>query len=100
MTKKQIENDSINDDVSEQMIAELTCAICLDEFPESDCKVVVLPCHRHTFHQACIEKWLKVNSVCPECRFEVTESNLLKQKKIIKKAKKETKKKSNNGSIQ
>lgn len=54
---------------------EFVCAICLEEF-DTDCQVVVLPCKSHTFHGPCIEKWLKVNSVCPECRFQVTKGNL------------------------
>ena len=33
---------------------ELTCAICLESFPDG-CLVVLLPCKSHTFHQSCIE---------------------------------------------
>jgi hypothetical protein len=62
---------------------ELTCAICLDTF-EHQSKVVALPCKAHIFHPECIEKWIKNNAVCPECRFEVTVQRLDEQKKEIK----------------
>jgi deoxyadenosine/deoxycytidine kinase len=54
--------------------------------------VVALPCKAHSFHPSCIEQWLKVNSVCPECRFNVAKENLAQQKKDMKKAFKEIKK--------
>jgi E3 ubiquitin-protein ligase SDIR1 len=62
---------------------ELTCAICLDTL-EHQSKVVALPCKAHIFHAVCIEKWIKNNAVCPECRFEVTVKRLDEQKKEIK----------------
>ena len=65
----------------------MVCAICLEDFQQGS-EVVVLPCRNHTFHLVCIEKWLKVNSVCPECRFTVTKHNLIDQKKQIKNARK------------
>jgi hypothetical protein len=70
---------------------ELTCAICLEEFKDNE-SVVALPCKAHSFHPSCIQQWLKVNSVCPECRFNVSKNNLEQQKKDMKKAFKEIKK--------
>lgn len=52
------------------------CAICLVNFGDDE-EVVPLPCNpRHYFHEACIEEWLKTNSVCPLCRTPVTEEML------------------------
>ena len=70
---------------------EHVCSICLEDF-KAGCEVVLLPCRNHTFHVECIEKWLKVNSVCPECRFTVTKANLEEQKKDFKKVQKVIKK--------
>ncbi|XP_071703958.1 E3 ubiquitin-protein ligase SIS3-like [Rutidosis leptorrhynchoides] len=42
------------------------CPICLEEFSVGD-MVRGLPC-AHSFHLACIDKWLKVNLRCPRCR--------------------------------
>lgn len=55
--------------------SDLTCAICLDEF-QPGIQVVPLPCKSHSFHLNCIEMWLKKNSICPVCRFQVTKANL------------------------
>lgn len=45
------------------------CSICLDDFETGD-KVKTLPCF-HAFHAACVDKWLKMNHVCPVCKKEV-----------------------------
>lgn len=42
-----------------------TCTICLNEV-----KAVPLTCG-HVFHKKCIDKWLKENSSCPNCREKV-----------------------------
>lgn len=86
LKRKKKESYTINDDDSSMKsiisdsdkvedLLELTeeseehlCSICLDDFKEG-CEVVLLPCRNHTFHFECIEKWLKQNSLCPECRF-------------------------------
>jgi len=44
---------------------ETSCAVCLSEFEEGD-GLRRLPCN-HSFHRACIDKWLKRNKVCPLC---------------------------------
>jgi hypothetical protein len=44
-----------------------SCAICLDSFKEGD-KVKSLPCF-HSFHDNCIDKWLRQASLCPVCKF-------------------------------
>ena len=63
---KQAKNDGSVDE----------CSICLCAFGDDE-MVVPLPCNpRHYFHEACIEHWLKTNSVCPLCRTEITEASL------------------------
>ncbi|XP_076959557.1 E3 ubiquitin-protein ligase SIS3-like [Bidens hawaiensis] len=42
------------------------CPICLEEFAVGQ-GVRGLPC-AHSFHVACIDKWLILNSKCPRCR--------------------------------
>ncbi|KAK8805512.1 hypothetical protein WA158_002168 [Blastocystis sp. Blastoise] len=47
-----------------------TCAICLDDFNDTD-MVKVLPCH-HIFHSDCIDKWLIEDKPdCPTCRHPI-----------------------------
>mmetsp|Transcript_40663 Transcript_40663/g.107736 ORF Transcript_40663/g.107736 Transcript_40663/m.107736 type:complete len:332 (-) Transcript_40663:282-1277(-) len=45
--------------------SETSCAVCLCDF-EWDDMLRRLPC-THSFHRACIDKWLKRNKVCPLC---------------------------------
>ena len=50
-------------------LAEVTCAICLDDFDEGDMLNSVEQtkcCHR--FHQDCLIMWLEHHDVCPICR--------------------------------
>jgi hypothetical protein len=42
-----------------------SCAVCLEDFDDND-MLRRLPCN-HTFHQKCVDKWLKQNKVCPLC---------------------------------
>eukprot|EP00887_Chlorella_sp_A99_P006217 scaffold3.g6217.t1 len=42
------------------------CCICLEE-PRPGDKLCRLPCH-HTFHAACIQRWLLTKAVCPVCQ--------------------------------
>ena len=41
------------------------CSICFEDIDESNKKI--LECG-HTFHTDCINKWTKVNPICPYCR--------------------------------
>ncbi|PKA61894.1 RING-H2 finger protein ATL80 [Apostasia shenzhenica] len=43
------------------------CAVCLSPFADGD-EVRQLPQCRHSFHAACIDKWLRSHSSCPVCR--------------------------------
>lgn len=46
------------------------CAVCLDGLDKGDRRLRMMPCS-HAFHQPCIFNWLKVNGVCPCCRFRL-----------------------------
>jgi len=46
------------------------CNICLCEFEDGE-DLRTLPC-THTFHKDCIDKWLKMNKVCPIDRQEIS----------------------------
>eukprot|EP00747_Dinoflagellata_sp_TGD_P167695 gnl/TRDRNA2_/TRDRNA2_192578_c0_seq1.p1 gnl/TRDRNA2_/TRDRNA2_192578_c0~~gnl/TRDRNA2_/TRDRNA2_192578_c0_seq1.p1 ORF type:complete len:386 (+),score=77.56 gnl/TRDRNA2_/TRDRNA2_192578_c0_seq1:70-1227(+) len=50
-------------------VADTNCQICMEDFKEGD-ELKTLPCF-HIFHAACIDQWLKVNSICPTCRHKV-----------------------------
>eukprot|EP00347_Sterkiella_histriomuscorum_P022048 403331868 len=83
----QPDNPYLNKTTTDNDESDLTCAICLDEF-DTDMQVVPLPCKNHSFHINCIEMWLKKNSICPVCRFQVTKDNLKELKKDIATAQK------------
>ncbi len=44
-----------------------SCPICLDEY-DKKYKIVKLNLCNHTYHQHCIDNWLKINLNCPLCR--------------------------------
>lgn len=48
---------------------DLRCQICMEDFEEGS-ELRTLPCF-HLFHSACVDQWLKVNSICPTCRHKV-----------------------------
>lgn len=50
------------------------CPICLGRYENND-ELRELPCC-HFFHKECVDKWLKINAVCPLCKREVGESFL------------------------
>ncbi|KAF7063919.1 hypothetical protein CFC21_070382 [Triticum aestivum] len=47
---------------------EQDCAVCLEEFIDGGKKLRMMPCY-HSFHQRCIFDWLRLNRICPVCRF-------------------------------
>ena len=55
----------------ERMISgeDAVCCICIANY-ENDDELRELPCS-HLFHKECVDKWLKINSLCPLCKNEV-----------------------------
>jgi len=50
------------------------CCICLAKYADDD-ELRELPCF-HVFHVDCVDKWLKINALCPLCKSEVSECNV------------------------
>ena len=51
------------------------CVICMCDFEIND-KISTLPC-AHVFHTECIISWIKKETTCPICKFEITLSSLV-----------------------
>ncbi|KAE9599416.1 hypothetical protein Lal_00039419 [Lupinus albus] len=50
---------------------DAVCCICLAKYENND-ELKELHCS-HLFHKECIDKWLKINALCPLCKSEVGE---------------------------
>ncbi|GAB2261696.1 hypothetical protein Droror1_Dr00002693 [Drosera rotundifolia] len=50
------------------------CCICLAKYVNND-ELRELPCS-HLFHKECVDKWLKINALCPLCKTNVGDSVL------------------------
>merc|ERR1740129_1430888 len=48
---------------------EETCSICCESFQDKE-SLRVLPC-QHSFHMACVDKWLARSRLCPLCKANV-----------------------------
>lgn len=46
-----------------------SCAICILDYTIGD-KLKTLPCS-HQYHKNCVDKWLKLRSNCPMCKFDL-----------------------------
>jgi len=55
---------------NDKIIDNKECLICLDKFEYKKYKRI-LKCCNNTYHKTCIDKWLKKNSSCPTCRFDL-----------------------------
>ncbi|KAK7311849.1 hypothetical protein RJT34_10258 [Clitoria ternatea] len=51
---------------------DAVCCICLSNYENND-ELRELPC-AHFFHKDCVDKWLKINALCPLCKSEVGEN--------------------------
>lgn len=62
------------------------CPICTNKFKDEQYPLVVkLPCstkHNHIFDLECIGPWLKMNSTCPLCRFDLLQVNLKRKQRL------------------
>ena len=52
------------------------CIICFENFKENE-MILKLNCF-HIFHKNCIENWLKNYSICPICKNEKINENIIK----------------------
>jgi Ring finger domain len=54
--------------------SERECPICLEKLFETIEGLIVkeMPC-RHKYHAPCIEKWLRMHSTCPFCRYNMSQ---------------------------
>ncbi|CAL5098349.1 unnamed protein product [Urochloa decumbens] len=52
----------------ETSMKEGECSVCLENFDAGNSKLRTMPCN-HSFHEQCIFNWLRINHVCPLCRF-------------------------------
>ena len=53
---------------------EKDCSICLEKIEYKKYKRI-LPCCKNVYHKTCIDKWLKKNSSCPNCRHDFLKEN-------------------------
>ncbi|EPS69634.1 hypothetical protein M569_05133 [Genlisea aurea] len=51
------------------------CCICLYKYVDG-AEVCMLPCNHH-FHGECISRWLRINSTCPLCKFDIRKGDKL-----------------------
>ncbi|KAI9098965.1 hypothetical protein K1719_024732 [Acacia pycnantha] len=49
----------------------LECAVCLNEFDDSETLRLIPKCD-HVFHSDCIDEWLASHTTCPVCRADLT----------------------------
>ncbi|KAJ3709081.1 hypothetical protein LUZ61_012786 [Rhynchospora tenuis] len=56
---------------------DAVCCICLGKYANND-ELRELPC-LHVFHKDCVDKWLKINALCPLCKAEVGGPNSASQ---------------------
>ncbi|KAK3163080.1 hypothetical protein QOZ80_1BG0097370 [Eleusine coracana subsp. coracana] len=52
---------------------DAVCCICLAKYAHND-ELRELPC-AHCFHKDCVDKWLKINALCPLCKAEIAGSS-------------------------
>uniref|UniRef100_A0A453PU69 RING-type domain-containing protein n=1 Tax=Aegilops tauschii subsp. strangulata TaxID=200361 RepID=A0A453PU69_AEGTS len=52
---------------------DAVCCICLAKYAHNE-ELRELPC-THCFHKECVDKWLKINALCPLCKAEIASSS-------------------------
>ncbi|KAK8936240.1 E3 ubiquitin-protein ligase [Platanthera zijinensis] len=53
---------------------DAVCCICLAKYVDNE-DLRELPC-KHFFHMECVDKWLKINALCPLCKKEVEDTSV------------------------
>ncbi|KAM6547469.1 hypothetical protein CsatB_019145 [Cannabis sativa] len=54
----------------DDLITNNNCTICQENLLFEDWKIVEMPCS-HLYHKNCIVSWLKINHLCPLCRYSM-----------------------------
>lgn len=80
MTKVQplnIQNRILDKNDNISFNTNINCSICIDEIDIKDNEnTKIIDCsNKHIFHTVCINKWLKVNNICPLCRENIKIEN-------------------------
>lgn len=57
---------------------DTTCTICTESYTSGD-NIIILSCAegKHHYHKDCIERWLRINPTCPQCRAPVENGPLV-----------------------
>ena len=66
--KEKIEQYLTNNSIIQTWKKDLPnkeCIICFDDFKEND-KIRILKC-THMYHKKCIDEWISIKTICPEC---------------------------------
>ena len=70
---------------NDEIIGTKECLICLEKFEYKKYKRI-LKCCNNIYHKTCIDKWLKKNSSCPTCRYDLlpcqSSNNFVQEEKI------------------
>tara|TARA_Y100000814_G_scaffold274926_1_gene233961 strand:- start:192 stop:581 length:390 start_codon:yes stop_codon:yes gene_type:complete len=85
-TIQQVENPTMNSNLTESLnditlisnikcLIKGECPICIEDFKEND-ELYKLRCG-HIFHTECIEEWININRICPNCRDTVIRSDIV-----------------------
>jgi hypothetical protein len=67
-TETEKEKEETKEEKEEEEEEEM-CSICLDEFEHRE-KILKIKCG-HKYHKACIMNWLKRDTRCPMCRYNL-----------------------------
>ncbi|EJF58147.1 hypothetical protein BD309DRAFT_854974 [Dichomitus squalens] len=47
------------------------CGICMSQFRRDE-HAALTPACKHSFHEACLQKWLRESRMCPICRMPLS----------------------------
>ena len=61
-------------------MSENECSICLEDIHKNEEKILMC---NHKFHKKCINKWTKINNICPLCRKIINNTFFVKIKKSL-----------------
>ncbi|EAR88444.2 RING finger protein (macronuclear) [Tetrahymena thermophila SB210] len=71
---KNIVRITVDEENLQTVFSKNDCSICFVRYKLGD-QVFRLSCSKnHIFHSECIQRWFKVNNICPDCKQNVKES--------------------------